>query len=233
MAQARTTLSARIFRWLVRRIDLRLRRRRGVVEFSARPDCLIRIAFHHLDREVSLADGSRLHKGDLAAELHLWNERLLPIPAHGPDFRWALTLRRQVTRSLRLLAAELMSDPGFSEVKAVVMKPAFAGKQVAKLSHVLARHGFERVAAGARPEARSRLHHFFDNVWLWLLSWTFNPMSLRGWRFERHRLELWVSSARFIAMYGGKPHLAENADRTAVPVNGGDVEAGDEPRRWA
>ena len=81
--------------------------------------------WHELrQRTINLA---RLQPGDAVGELHLWNEHLLLVSVRRRDLRWAVTMRRRATQSLRLLAAHLLSDHRFDDVKALYIQPASVG----------------------------------------------------------------------------------------------------------
>ena len=61
---------------------------------------------------------------------------------------------------------------------------------------------------------KSAILRFLDNIWAWLLTWTYNPRALAGWRFNRTRAEFWMSRARCLASYGDGAAIGH------VPVSG-------------
>lgn len=200
----KTQLPQRGGRWLIRGIDWLVRRFKGIVEFDSREDGLIRIGFVRVDEEVLLADGTHLHPRDTAVELHLWNEHLLRIPARGRDLGRPMVIRRRVIESLSRLAAHMIADRRFDHVKALRIEPALAGPRAAvMLTRIVARYGFEVAPDGAGPPAGSWLFRVFDNLWMSLLAWTFNPVGRERWRSDRRRRQFWISRARFIARFGG------------------------------
>lgn len=204
-------------RRLIRGIEARLRRAHGIVEFDDRADCLLRVAPGRIDRALVLADGTRLCRGDATIEIHLWNDHVAPIPPRGPDFRWAARTRRQFERSLRLLAAHLAAAPEFGEAAALVMRPAFAGRQLDRnLTRILQKHGFHPVPAGAAAGPTNAAHRFLDNLWLFLLAWTFNRRSLRRRPFRQIRQEYWMSRACLMAQYGTAQLTPRDASVRAV-----------------
>src|SRR5260221_8791472 len=199
-----TQLPQRGGRWLIRGIDWLVRRFKGIVEFDNREDGLIRIGFVRVDEEALLADGTHLQPRDTAVELHLWNEHLLRIPSHGRDLGRAMVIRRRVIESLRRLAAYMTADRRFDHVKALRIEPALAGPRAAvMLTRIVARYGFEVALDGGAPPAGSWLFRVFDNLWMSLLAWTFNPVGRERWRSDRRRREFWISRARFLARFGG------------------------------
>jgi hypothetical protein len=205
-------------RRLIRGIEARLRRGRGIVEFDHSPECLLRIAAGHAERAIVLADGTRLRSGDAIVEIHLWNDHVAPIPARGPEFRWAVRTRRQLERSLRLLADHLETTPEFDDAVALVMKPAFVGRQLDRsITRILQKHGFDGVPTGAHADTTNAAHRFLDNLWLFLLAWTFNRQSLRGRPFRQIRQEFWMSRARLRALFGARPVTPRDGAARAAP----------------
>jgi hypothetical protein len=203
MARANPPLSSQLLRQVIRGVDARLRRSIGIVEFDRSDDALVRIAVARADREIELSDGTRLRPGEPVLELHLWNEHLQPLPPEGPTLRWAVATRRQLARSLARLAAYVLAAPELDGVKALCMKPAFGSRSLARdLGWLVAKHGFESLAERGKPARRYDMHRWLDSFWLWLLTWAFNPLSLRGRRFRRTRQEFWTSRARFVALFG-------------------------------
>jgi len=209
-----TPLSTQVLRKLIRGIDARVRRRNGVVEFEQGQDALLRIGTGRAEREMQLSDGTRLQPGDPLLELHFWNEHLLTLPSTGPTLRWAVSTRRQVRRSFCRLATHLQRAPDLHEVKALRIRPAFAGRNLVRnLSWIVAKHGFETAATFGKPTPALGEYDWLDSLWLWLLTWTFNPRSLRGRRFRRQRQEFWMSRARFMALYGESREAAREQAR--------------------
>jgi hypothetical protein len=203
-----------MLRQLIRGIDACLRRGIGIVEFEQGEDALVRIGAGRAERDTQLSDGTRIQPDDPVLELHFWNEHLMTLPSAGPTLRWAVTTRRQVTRSLHRLAAYLQRAPDLREVKALRIRPAFAGRDLARnLDWIVAKHGFEVATDQHDPARPVGAYRWLDNLWLWLLTWTFNPRSLRGRRFRRTRQEFWMSRAKFIALYGEPREAAREQPR--------------------
>jgi hypothetical protein len=209
-----TPLSTRMLRKLIRGVDACLRRGIGIIEFEQGEDALLRIGTSRAEREMRLSDGTRLQLGDLLLELHFWNEHLMTVPSGGQTLRWAVSARRQAVRSLHRLAAHLQTAPDLREVKALRIRPAFAGRNLARnLNWIVAKHGFEAAADCAERAAVSGAYRWLDSLWLWLLTWTFNPRSLRGRGFRRTRQEFWMSRGRFIGLYGRPREAAREQAR--------------------
>ena len=207
-------LPQRGLRWLIRSIEWLLRRIEGIKEFADSPNALFRLSIGKANRLVRLSDGSTLQPGDTVGELHLWSEHLLLARARKPNLLWAVTIRRRMRESLCQLATYLLADHRFDEVKALRIQPAsVGGRRGATLNRILARCGFEaNHEVNAKPRL-SWLYRYADNFWLWMMTWTFNPARSReDWRFDRRRIEFWISRARFIALYGTAN------ERTAGPI---------------
>jgi len=193
----------RLGRWAIRRLDSLLRRAQGVYEFSPEPDCILRLALGRSEREVTLADGTRIAAGERIGELHLWNERLPPMPKAGPDFRWALAMRHRLVRSLRLLAAHVENDAALADVR------AFRGEMVFDLRRDEREDAdpFARLGLELRPAEPAgllkRFTDFWENLYAWWLIWTFNPASLHSKRFwHLQRCQLWISREALLSKYG-------------------------------
>jgi hypothetical protein len=190
----------------------------GIVEFDPGADVLLRIGWHSVDRAIVLPDGVSLRPGDPALELHLWNEHLT-LPEAGADLRWAAALRRRFERSLERLAMAIEARPELGAARALMIKPAFTGRQRRKnprrLPNLL-RGGW--IAVPKRPNLAERLHALIDDFWLFLLSRAFDPFKARERGFLRHRQEFWISRERFLARYGGAGAAASRrAEETARP----------------
>jgi hypothetical protein len=231
---AARSISASFARHLLRGIDHIARRLYGIREFDRSDDCLLRIAVRRIARPLRLNDGSVLRAGDRFIELHLWNEHLA-VPPHGADLRWAARARRQFERSLGKLVDHMSTDPALADIRAVMMKPALPHRQLEqKVDRLVRLFGFEPAPDGESAGAMSRLERYGDNLWLWLLTWTFNPRGLKSRRFTRRRQELWLSRERLAARYrrADRPMLRRGAAPGGrPPAASADLAAGRAPRR--
>jgi hypothetical protein len=227
MERPKPPLSTRILQRIIGGIDVLLRRRTGIVEFEHGTDALLRIGAACAKRDMKLSDGTKLRPGDPVLELHLWNEHLPRLPASGATLRWAVAARRQLTQSLRQLAAHLRAAPELGEIRALRIKPAFGSRNVARnLNWIVARHGFESVGTHSPSAPAVDVYRWLDSLWMWLLTWAFNPRSLRGRRFWRTRQEFWISRARFIALYGAPSETVRERDPPSLRSIGGRPRAG-------
>jgi hypothetical protein len=204
MVVARMHLPHRRLRWLIRGVDRLIRRFAGIIDIDSSPDALISVAFGRAEREVRLAGGTILKPGDAIVDLHLRNEHLLRMSSRGPDLRWAKAMIRRMDRSLQRLSAHMPADQRFDGVKALRIEPALAGGHAAIiLTRIVARYGFEAALDSGASPAGSWLFRVFDNFWMRLLAWTFNPVSLKRWQADRRRRAFWISRPHFIARYDG------------------------------
>ncbi len=188
-------------RAIVRHFDDLLRRAEGVFEFCDQADCILRLQQARAARSFPLPDGSLVPKGDPVLFLHLWNERIPPIPPGGPDLAWAARFRRLLIESYRLVARWLAAQPGQSEVRAVggVTVLIWGGETHGAL-RLVERLGFQ-ISPYQNP--LGRFGEFWENLYTWAIMWTFNIVSLRHRRLLRiRRAQIWMSTAEFIKRYG-------------------------------
>lgn len=193
----------RLARGAVRRLDVWVRRGYGVYEFSSHPECILRLAWGRSRRGVVLSDGTLIAAGERVGELHLWNERLPPMPPEGPDLRWAVAMYRGMVRSLQLLAAYAENDPAWAGIRAWRGEAAFNRREEARsASKFLGQLGLELLPAEPAGPLK-RFTDFWENLYSWWLIWTFNPASLRSKRFWRlERRQVWISRATLLCRYG-------------------------------
>jgi hypothetical protein len=190
-------------RAMVRGLDLLLRRRGRVQEFTQDGDCILRIALTTYDSDFELSDGTKVQAGDRICELHLWNEHIPRMPVKGPDLRWGVRFYRLAVESLRSLAVYLTAE-NLKDIVALGGQMAFLEKDDSPgLASLGTRLGFDVVNLTARAGRWGRFTHFWENIFSWALMWTYNPGSLRGKRFLRlQRYRLWMSRRTLVQRYG-------------------------------
>src|SRR5258708_26829879 len=119
---------------------------------------------------------------------------MLRFPMQGRDLVRARVIRRRVIESLVRLVAYMTEGRRFDHVKALRIEPALAGPRAAvMLTRIVARYGFEVALDGGAPPAGSWLFRVFDNLWMSLLAWTFNPVGRERWRSDRRRRQFLIS----------------------------------------
>ena len=189
-------------RGLVRLFDGLLRRAYGVIEFCDDPQCLLRVQLARCRRLLRLTDGTEVRRGEPVLMLHLWNEHVPPMGPAGPDLRWAAGVHWRLIRSLRHMAALVVTDPPLAKVQAVggatVLFPLDDDGSPARL---MRRLGFDVVP---RPPGRlGRCGEFWENLYAWALMWAFNAPTLHRKQLLRlQRTEVWMSRQRLLERYG-------------------------------
>lgn len=184
-------------------LDGLLRRRYRVYEFSDHPSCFLRVAVVPAEEDLILADGTLIRQREPIADLHLWNERMPPIPAEGAGFAWATEVRRRLRLSLTELARHLDASPELQGVRGVRADTVFASR-IGRMNvlYLGQRFGFERLPSKRRRGLVRRVHDLGANVLLWALVRTFNRHALRGKRLIPLRDEYWMSRRVLRDRYG-------------------------------
>ncbi len=190
-----------IGRAAVRGLDVLVRRAYHVREFTQDENCILRIALGRSAKDMTLSDGTRIEKGEVVGELHLWNERLPRMDEEGPSLQWALTTYRLWRASLKKLTAYLENDPQFENIRAFRGESALL-KDDLEGSALFERLGFDLVRRN-RTSRLERFAEFWENLYTWWLVWTFNPGSLRSKNLSRmERAQIWISRRALIEKYG-------------------------------
>jgi len=194
----------RAVRWPIYGLDWLLRRWHHVREFSQDERCLLRLALNRSERDLVLSDGTRIRRGELIGELHLWNEHIPPMGPAGPDMTWGLEFYHRLLRSLEELASYVSSAREFDDVRAFRGEIALALEDGAGQRIKLARRlGFDLVRTGRMARGWRRFGDFWANLYSWVLIWAFNPASMRGKGFLRlERVQLWISRETLLAKHG-------------------------------
>ncbi len=196
--------SADWLRAVIGKFDEALRRFYGVYEFSLADGCLLRIARARVSEVTWLADGSRLPPGTEIIDLHLWNERLSRLPAPKRGLSRAIALRRSTAVSLCELARHVEAEASFCDIAAIRAQTALVPKRrIRKLLRVAAAFGFEEPASSEKAAGDFQIGHFWHDLFILALLWTFNPGACRRNGLRRQRCELWLSRPALIARYGG------------------------------
>lgn len=186
-------------RKLIRGLDRLVRFIHGVYEFSAAPDCLLRLSLGRAPHILPLPDGE-VKQGVPVVEVHLWNEHMPRIPEEGPDFAWALRIYRMLNQSLQAAAFHIQNDQRLSEGKAIggVNAMILPGNPTGGES-LMKRLGFIVLPYHAPLGA---FGEFWENFYSWMLMWTFNPASLpQHPLFRLRRTEIWMSKKEFLRRY--------------------------------
>jgi ceramide glucosyltransferase len=190
---------------MIQGLDSLLRRYYRIFEFSHNKDCLLRLSVSKSEKDVVLADGTTVCRGDFIGELHLWNEHIPPLPRQGPSLAWALTFQRRMIRSLRELARYIQADPNLWEIKAFRAENSFGGRQgLLPITDLIKRWGFEFVPKSQSTGIRRHFVDFWKRFYMLILIWAFNPAKPNRSLKELMQGRLWMSRKRLIGQYGGK-----------------------------
>lgn len=189
---------------LLETLDVRLRTRHGVIEYSRSPDCLFRISMVASGDDISLADGGRIRGGDRLIELHLWNEHLPPFPQRGPNLGWALRVSRAFDASLRELHRYIETHAELHDVVGLRGNMTFGGSaRGAQLGRVAARYGFEPIDAPPLRSPWQRLHRFGENILISLMVLAHNAAALHADTLWRDRTMVLLTRQALQRRYGG------------------------------
>lgn len=197
----------------IRAIDWVLRRFYRVKPFTDAPDCILRLAPGRSRESILLSDGTRVGVGDPVIELHLWNERLAALPQSRLTLGWGRRLMRGLEASLRLLAAHLEQNPGTRS--AVALRGEFGFLMDLRVAEAVATRLGIDIRLKELPGLRIWRRAFWDNVYSYLLLWTFSPASMHGKRLPGlNRAVIWMSLDRLLERYGTREAPAEEALRS-------------------
>jgi hypothetical protein len=171
-----------------------------IVEFSQDPECLLKLQLGHARH--SFRRGSFVvAKGDPILGLHVWNERVPPLPPSGADLGWASQTLRRFKYSLRLAAREVQSNPHFKDICAVYGATAlFSPERDSSSLHPMQRLGF---FVQPFQNMLGTFGEFWENLFSYCIMWTYNPASIRHKSITGlHRTEIWMPVPEFLKRYG-------------------------------
>jgi hypothetical protein len=217
-------------RWFARAIfgfDVWLRRRHGVFEYSANPDCIFRLELVRLEQTVVLSDGTTFAAGDQVAQLHLWNEQIPAFPAHRTMLHWACRMHRCVAVSLRDLAHFLHEERELQSVLAVRAEiPVGTADHAAQLLRICRRYGFRTVQRTEPLPLLAELHRLGENVLIAAIVLARNPQAFRLGCLRRRRAAIVLPRAVLDQRYRraglGSREVARRAACVAVYGGVGD-----------
>src|SRR5581483_11414735 len=104
---------------LVEAIDLRLRARHQVFEFSQSPRCIFRIQMGPAGEQLTLRDGTAIRADSRVINLHIWNDQMPRMPSEGATIAWARRVHRNLEFSLSELAKLLAIRADLDDVVAL------------------------------------------------------------------------------------------------------------------
>ena len=187
-------------------LDRWLRRRQGVFEYTDDPACIFRIQHAQAEEGLTLAGEARIEPGMPLLNLHLWNEHMPLMGPEGPSVGWARHLSRAVHASLRQLAAYLDDNPGLDDIAALRADMRLGtAEQGAQFVRLMGRYGFEPAAEVVHLGywQSSSLHHFGENILIFLLVLATNPVAVSPPVLRRDHKLVYLSRAALERRYGG------------------------------
>ena len=184
---------------MFRLLDRLLQRIYGVFEFTDDPECLFRLSVTQLSRPL-LLDDRTISAGAEVLILHFWNERMPQLSKKGSTLAEGVQSQRQIIRSLRAVAVEIQRSSRLANVQAVGGVTALITTNGPTGTEKLFRHLGFTIVPYHNPLGRFGL--FWENLYSWLLIWTYNEAGLR----RRPLLNLvrtgeWMTVQKFLARY--------------------------------
>lgn len=181
-------------------IDRLIRKRDHVYEFNDDPQNILRLQLMPAHHAITLGD-QVVHQGDTLLVVHVWNERIPPIPAGGADLEWALSLRRRVIYSFKLLGKEVAGNSRYDQVAALY------GDSIlfSSTSHTGGLRLIKSLGFTVMPfhHPLGRFGVFWENLFSWWLMWAFSQVSMNSREFRRlMRTEVWMTRQEFLRRYG-------------------------------
>lgn len=185
-------------------LDVRLRRRGAVFEYTRNPSCIFRLDIGRSRRPLALRDGTRLHLAQRVARLHFWNEHIPPLPRNGATIAWARQMQQAIAASLQELARYLASKPDLADIAVICADlPSGTRTQSEQLARIMARYGFEAIADPEHLAIGERLHRLGENILISLTVFAQNAGALRLDTLNRVRLPIYLSRRILEENFGG------------------------------
>jgi hypothetical protein len=184
----------------IRLIESMIRKSERSYEFCDDPDCVLRIQLMPSPRQVTLGE-KLIMEDDLVLAIHVWNERMPPIPSGGADLKWALHLRRLVLHSYKLLARVMQDDTTYKPVRAIYGSSAlFSSTNHTGGKRMMQGFGFTILPYHS---PLGKFGEFWENLFSWWLMYAYNTASMESRKFwQLERTEIWMDRDEFIHRYG-------------------------------
>ena len=186
-------------RSVICRFDDWLSQVEGVEPFTDDPQVIMRIQNGRAAWNIPLPEG-RIPIDSKVLVLHLWNERIPPIPPQGADLGWARQTQRLIVTSFRAVAQHIGANPQFQNVEAVGGVSAQIKLEGADGGRALLEHLGFTIFPYHRPAGA--FGEFWENFYTWWLMWTFNPASVRHRSLlGLQRNEFWTTKEKFLDQF--------------------------------
>ncbi|ACR12339.1 hypothetical protein TERTU_3239 [Teredinibacter turnerae T7901] len=192
-----------MLRKLIKTIDKHLREKQGIFEFWVHPNALIRVGFTTNKQPIPV-NKSAISPGSHLLEIHFWNEHVPSQKLAKSPIAWAAKSATMLRDSFQELAFQLVNDPRFNHVEFIGgSTPLVLSGQHGGGEKIWRRLGFHLCI----PQSTRPWSHFWENLYTWLIIWTFNPDGVGNKNpFTMHRVEFWADRQTFIAHhYRPKP----------------------------
>lgn len=175
-------------------LDVWLRRRQAVFEYTRNPSCVFRLDISRSPRPLVLRDGTRVDAGQRIARLHFWTEQIPPVPKNGATIAWARRMQQAMATSLAELACYLASRPDLSDIAMVCADvPSGTRTQSGQLARIMERYGFETIAEHEHLPLGERAHRLGENILISLIVFARNARALRLDTLKRVRVPICLS----------------------------------------
>lgn len=193
-------------------LDIWLRRRQAVVEYSSHPSCVFRLGVAHARRTLTLRDGTRLRTGERMIELHFWNEHIPPVPQNGATIRWARQMQKGISTSLGELARYLSLRPDLRDISVICGDvPSATRAQWQQIEYIMGYYGFETVMESESLAPWERIHRLGENILISLRIFAQNAAALRVDTLMRVRVAIYLSRRDLERRFGGANDTAAGA----------------------
>jgi hypothetical protein len=204
--------------WLTKAIlalDASLRRRYSIVEYTDNPLCIFRMHVVRSSRELTLSDGTHLHRGERMVDLHFWNDQVPPSSQAGMTFSRASQMTRRTEISLQELAQYLKREPDLQDISIIRINfPAVTQRKGEQMARILARFGFEAIAESESPSLSELIRRFGENILISLVIMAYNAGAVGSDSLMRTRAPFYISRRKLESRFG-RPILA-----TVRPASG-------------
>lgn len=187
-------------RLIIYRFDDWLSHVEGVEPFTDDPQVIMRIQTGRAAWCIPLPECTIPSDSEVLF-IHLWNERIPPIPADGPDLGWARRTQHMMIYSFEEVANHMQADLAFQKIQAV-------GGVIAQISLKRSDGGramFEHLGFTIFPYHRpaGSFGEFWENFYTWWLMWAYNPASTRYHHMlNLQRSEFWMTRDKFLDRFG-------------------------------
>ena len=188
-------------RAIVRRFDAFLSRRLRVFEFCDDKVCILRLRLTKVPRNLQFPE-REVKAGAPELELHLWNQRVPPIPPSGANVTWGLRTSRLLIHSYRAVAEWMKHYPNLADLQVVGGVTILISQDG---SHPGGVYLMQRLGFMVLPYYRpfGAFGEFWENFYSWVLIWTYNPASMHSHHFlTSRRAEIWMLADEFMKRYG-------------------------------